>query len=293
MAWRSTQDIIDRFSLDAEPDDFESLDRELRHRVSQLHPDKNGGQFESNDDRLEFDEVKAARDFVNTLMNTSRDVVAIEQLPAILNALQLAQSNQPNGQDRHLRTEVRNENRQDLHSRYTAPRVGSGVFAAITGALFTFSGSLADHPVLGALESSYEVQLGLLALSGYSAIFFGLTWYFEQRAEAKVDFLLSEQGMQIVFKELVLNLRNETDSLRFSRRRVARIVSGYCGGSKSVGRLSMLFGRQGVKPSTVDRIVELHVSEWEARGAIHKVETPSVERLYDVNRQAIESEHDF
>lgn len=293
MTWKSTQDVIDRFGLDAKPDDFEKLDRELRLKVSQLHPDKNGGQFESSEDRREYDEVKAARDFVSNLMSTSQDVVPIAQLPAIFGALQLAQVNQPNGQARHLRTEVRNENRQDLHSRYTAPRLGSGVFAAITGALFTFSGSLSDHPVLGALESSYEMQLGLLILSGYSVIFFGLTWFFEQRAEAKVDFLLSDQGMQIVFKELVQSIKKETCSLRFSRGRVAKIVSQYCSGSKPVGKLPMLFGRQRVKPSTIDRIVELHVSEWEARGAINKVETPSIERLYDVNQQAIESESDF
>ncbi|MEC8525039.1 MAG: hypothetical protein VXZ24_12450 [Pseudomonadota bacterium] len=293
MAWRSTQEIVDRFGLEAAPNDFESLNRELRQRLTDLHPDKTGGHFETEDHKLEYDEVRTARDFVSTLENASQNVVTIEQLPALLNALQIAQASQQHGQDRQLRAEVRDENRRELHSRYTAPRVGSGVFAALTGALFTFSGALADHPVLGNLADNYHIQLGLLALSGYSAVFFGLTWYFEQRAEARVDFLLSEQGMQIVFDDLVQDLMQGSGSLRFSRRRVAEIVSRYCGGRETARGLPMLLGRQGVKPATIDRIVQLHVSEWESRGAIKQVDVPSVERIYDLNQQVVDSRDTF
>lgn len=293
MAWRSTQEIVDRFGLEAAPNDFESLNRELRQRLTDLHPDKTGGHFETEDHKLEYDDVRTARDFVTTLENSTQNVVAIEQLPALLNALQAAQANQPKGQDRELRAEVRDENRRELHSRYTAPRVGSGVLAAITGALFTFSGSLTDHPILGNLADNYQIQLVLLTLSGYSALFFGLTWYFEQRAEARVDFLLSEHGMQIVFDELVHDLTQDNGTLRFSRSRVAEIVSKYCGVRERVSALPMLFGRQGVKPSTIDRIVQLHVSEWESRGAINQVEVPSVERIYDLNQQVADSRGAF
>ncbi|MEH6491313.1 hypothetical protein [Halopseudomonas sp.] len=293
MAWRSTQEIVDRFGLEAAPNDFESLNRELRQRLTDLHPDKTGGHFETEDHKIEYDEVRTARDFVSTLENASQNVVTIEQLPALLNALQIAQASQQHGQDRQLRAEVRDENRRELHSRYTAPRVGSGVFAALTGALFTFSGALADHPVLGNLADNYYIQLGLLALSGYSAVFFGLTWYFEQRAEARVDFLLSEQGMQIVFDDLVQDLMQGSGSLRFSRRRVAEIVSRYCDGRETARGLPMLLGRQGVKPATIDRIVQLHVSEWESRGAIKQVDVPSVERIYDLNQQVVDSRDSF
>jgi len=293
MAWSSTQEIVDYFGLEAPPDDYEAIDQELRARISDLHPDKGGGEFDSADQKIEYDDVKTARDFVSTLKHSSRNLVPMHQLPALLNAMQLAQNTQTQGNDRQLRAEVRDENRQDLHSRYVAPRVGSGVFGAITGALFMFSESLADHPVLGSLTASYEMQVVLLALSGYSAIFFGLTWYFEQRAEAKIDFLLSEQGIQLLFDELVRDLRNDGDHLQFSTRRLAKIVSKYCSARRSIGPLPVFFGRQRVKPSTIDRIVQLHLSEWESRGVIREMEAPSVDRVYNVDAEVTNSSESF
>lgn len=293
MAWSSTQEIVDYFGLEAAPDDYEALSQELRARISDFHPDKSGGEFVSSDRKTEYDHIKTARDFVSNRERSSKDLVAIDQLPALLNAMQLAQNAQAQGNDRQIRAEVRDENRQDLHSRYVAPRVGSGVFAAITGALFTFSESLADHPVLGTLTATYEMQLGLLALSGYSAIFFGLTWYFEQRAEARIDFLLSEQGMELVFDDLVRDLRNKGDHLQFSTRRVATIVSEYCGVRRSGGPFPVLLGRQRVKPSTIDRIVQLHISEWESRGVIREREAPSVDRVYTVDSEVANARERF
>lgn len=287
MVWSSTQEIVDHFGLEAPPDDYEAIDRELRARISELHPDKSGGEFNSADRIIEYDDVKTARDFVSTLKHSSRNLVAIHQLPALLNAMQLAQNTQTQGNDRQLRAEVRDENRKDLHSRYVAPRVGSGVFGAITGALFMFSESLADHPVLGSLTANYEMQVVLLALSVYSAFFFGLTWYFEQRAEAKIDFLLSEEGIQLLFEELVPDLRYEGGHFQFSTRKFASIVSKYCSARRSVGSLPVFFGRQRVKPSTIDRIVQLHLSEWESRGVIRKREAPSVDRVYIVDADII------
>jgi hypothetical protein len=289
MAWRSTREIVDHLGLESSPDDFESLSRELHERLAELHPDKTGGQFDSEECEREYQEVRAARDFVRAQDSTNRDVVPVDQLPALLNALKVAQNSQSNSEDREIRAEVRDENRKDLHARYTAPRVGSGVFAGITGALFTFSESLADHPVLGELAGSYLMQLSLVVLSAYSAIFFGLTWYFEQRAEARVDFMLSEEGMQMVFDELVRRPELEAGGRRFSRRTVARIVSSYCGSRSRSGALPIMIGRQRVKPSTIDRIVQLHVSEWENRGVIREVEQPSVERLYELDQQVARS----
>lgn len=127
MAWRSAQEIVDYFGLEAAPDDYGALERELRARISKVHPDKSGGEFDSTDRKSEYDDIKTARDFVSTLDHSSRNLVAIDQLPALLNAMQLAQNAQTQGNDRQLRAEVCDENRQDLHSRYVTPRVGSGV----------------------------------------------------------------------------------------------------------------------------------------------------------------------
>lgn len=281
MAWTSTEDIKMEMQLKSSSDDFAGLKRELRLKLAELHPDKNGGAFISTEDEEQFNKVAAAYDFVNLASQESKSLVPITQLPAIIKAVREAQTAPVQSQISHLRTECREESRFNSHRRYALPRIGSGVFAAVCASLFTFSSSLAQHPVLGFIAKSNIFQYTLLALAAYAGLFFLLTWVRERKEEALIDFLMSEEGRRRVFDRIFDHTRQRT----FSIRNVMDIIQEHFGSRHYyswIGSIAtVFFARPNIQSSLAEKIAQMHLLELEKRGAIHRVEIPSMDSLYE------------
>lgn len=298
MTWTSTEQIVKALRLVSQPDDFDGLKRELRTKLAELHPDKNGGAFSSPEDEGRYNGVSSAYEFVNLATRESTALIPVTQLPAIIKAVRDAQLAPTQLQVGQLRAECREESRLDTHNRYALPRIGSGVFAAICASLFTFSGSLAEHPVLGTLAKSTTFQVSLLVLAGYAGMFFLLTWVRERREDALADYLMSEKARREIFDQILRNTHTVSEDAtprQFSVRNVMYVMEERWGGryhhhSPLYMFRSLFLGNRGVKPALIEKIAQIHLLELEKRGAIHRVETPSMDSLYEFDKQLKTSE---
>lgn len=297
MTWTSIEQIVKDLGLDSRPDDYDGLKRELRTKLAELHPDKNGGAFSSSEDEGRYNRVSSAYEFVNLACHESTALIPVTQLPAIIKAVRDAQLAPTQLQVGQLRAECREESRLDTHNRYALPRIGSGVFAAVCASLFTFSGSLAEHPVLGILAKKMTFQLSLLGLAAYTGMFFLLTWVRERKEDALADYLMSEKARREIFDQVLHNTHAVSKGAtprQFSIRNVMDVIEERWGGRRHYHSspifLSVFFGNRGVKPSLIEKIAQIHLLELEKRGAIHRIETPSMDSIYEFDKQLKTSE---
>ena len=297
MTWTSIEQIVRGLRLDSRFDDYDGLKRELRIKIAELHPDKKGGEFSSSEDEGRYNSALSAYEFVNLLCHESTALVSVTQLPAIIKAVRDAQLGSTQQQVGQLRAECREENRLDAHNRYALPRISSGVFAAVCASLFTFSGSLAEHPLLGILAKNMIFQISLLVLAFYAGIFFLLTWVQERKEDALADYLMSEKARRKIFDQVLHKTRvlsEDVSSQQFTIRDVMDVVDTQWTGhrhykSSSIFK-SVLFGNRGVKPSLIEKITLIHLLELEKRGAIHQIEAPSMDSIYEFDNNLKTSE---
>lgn len=296
MTWISTKQIIEDLGLKSKPDDYDGLKRELRTKLAEIHPDKNGGAFSSLEDEELYNQISSAYEFVNLTCRESTALIPVTQLPAIIKAVKDAQLAPTEHQVGQLRAECREESRLDTHNRYALPRIGSGVFAAICASLFTFSGSLAKHPVLGSLAQNMTVQVLLLVMAAYAGIFFLMTWIRERKEEELIDYLMSETARREIFHHIMFHIHhadgNDSTSRQFSIRDVMEVIEERWGGRRRYSSspfifLSVFLGSRGIKPSLIEKIAQIHLLEMEKRGAIHRIEAPSMDLVYEFDDKLI------
>jgi ribosomal protein S25 len=298
MNWRSTEDVIRSLKLSSDSKDFNALKRELRTRLAEVHPDKNGGQFADEATEAEYNKISAAYEFITHASDDAHALIPVTQLPAIIKAVREAQVAPTQTQINSLKAECRTESRAMAHDRHLLPKIGSGVFAAICAFLFTFSGSLADHPLLGMYAKNPMVQIGLLVVAASSGFFFIMTWSRERREEAKVEWLMSDQGRRDIFDKLLREARDPMSGRRkgqFTARQVVDAImekSGLHYRSSVSIMASFLFSRRGLSISVAEKITEVHLLELEKRGAIRRVEDPSIEAVYEFEDKVIKSATD-
>lgn len=285
MAWTSTDDIVKELKLNSSSDDFNGLKSELRLKLAELHPDKKGGSFTSSDDEEKYNKVAAAYDFVNLSSQGSKALIPITQLPAIIKAVRDAQLAPTQSQVSQLRTECREESRFDARNRHTLPRIGSGVFAAICTFLFTFSSSLSEHPLLGFIAKNMVIQMTMVVLAAYAGIFFLLTWVRERKEEGLTDFIMSENGRREIFNNVLMVAGHK----KFSVRNVMKTIQELFGSRRSDSPFhiftSVFFAQPTVKSSIAEKIAQMHLLELEKRGAVHRVEVPSIDALFEFDEE--------
>lgn len=291
MQWTTTDDIVQELDLESAPDNLDTLKKELRIRLATLHPDKSGGSFSSKENEAEYNRVASAYEFVTQASRESHALIPITQLPAIIKAVRDAQLTPAESHISQLHTECRSEMRSQATTRYVLPRIGSGMFAAICVFLFTFSTSFAEHPILGKVGQSLDAQMLLLFLAACSGLFFVLTWVRERNEQAQVELLMSEKGRRDIVRRLLEHVSDPTDPEappRFTLRNVVDMIQGESGRRRFSPALlvhELLFGEPHITASVAEKIAQMHVLELEKRNAIHRVEDPSIDSVYQFDER--------
>jgi hypothetical protein len=142
MRWTSTSEMIKDLNLQLDSSDEIAIKSEIRKELSQIHPDKNNGQFNSDSDKERFNKLTLALDFLEEEKKESQALISTNQPTAIVQAI--TNSLAPTTEERlnRKRDECRSIHKAAVKSRYFFPRLGSGVFAAFCGLLITFAEQL-------------------------------------------------------------------------------------------------------------------------------------------------------
>lgn len=276
MIWKSIEQVALYFQFDDVKDDPERLRRAIKGKMKEVHPDPNGDKFENKSTKELWHQLQSAKEFVDEQAKSTQ-LIPISQIATLVESLSGSGSYPIEARVTNLKAEARVESR----SRNLIPRIGSGVFAAISGFLFTFSSSAKDHPLLGELIGSTIVQVFLLVMAFYSSVFFMLTWRRENLLEEKVGFLSSEEGVRETLIKLLKSRKKQKQPRRFSLRDLTYEISGNRHGKSSPS--SLLLGDGSISASTADKIAGVQVDRLLKRGLIVELPQNSLEREFEVS----------
>jgi hypothetical protein len=159
-------DPVKRLGLDADPNDRANVVRALKERVKELHPDRTGGKFESEEAKCAFLEAQTTLATVE-----AAETMALMPLREITSLGEgLAKSVVPLGvlQEEILRMQRTREIRERARAHHYSFKITSGTLLAISSGIFAFMGALKDNPLLGRLPGFPGIDV-VLFLSGSTA----------------------------------------------------------------------------------------------------------------------------
>jgi hypothetical protein len=138
MPWASLADIVYEFELKSSPDDSDGIRRELLQRLANVHPDKTGteGTFSSDQQREVFLKLQSAVEFLDRVQNQSKQVVPLNQIPAIIEAA--VRSVTPTTAAEVGKLDILAECRRRLRRHNAVPKITSATIAGICVILFGF-----------------------------------------------------------------------------------------------------------------------------------------------------------
>lgn len=288
--WKSLADVAGEFGVTTDASDPEVLRSELKKIMSSIHPDKNAGQFKTEEDKSRYLRAKAALEFLDVHTQVGSSLIPISQLPVLFAAFSQAITSQSPRESTVLQTTYLTDARLRIARRFALPKIGSGVFAAITGFLVTFSDKFEKNPILGPLLNSTNSQMVLLSLIAYSGMFFVMSWYRERQAESAAEYLLSESALREIFAAICRSTEPTATPQRVSSQQILEAVEdsgGYRYHREYRRSLlgSLLFGSRVDLP-TIEKATAVQIQRLVERKLLSRVDIPAVDTWYEVNRDA-------
>lgn len=255
------------------------LRQELRTIMSSLHPDKNGGDFKTDDDKVRFLKIKEAIEFLDVHSHMGSAMIPVSQLPAVISALSQALTVRSTSESSILQSNYLADSRARISRRFALPKIGSGVFATSTGFLVTFADNFEKHPILGPLLNNHTAQLSLLVLMGYSAAFFLFTWYRERAAEARSEYLLSESALSEVFEMISRHQKASSNSPRVNSQQILEAIQNLAGYRRYA---NVSFGAQVDLP-TIEKAATIQTQRLIERKLLTRIDVPSIDTWYEIH----------
>lgn len=277
--WTSLEQVVADFGIAPNLSDYESVRSELRKITAALHPDKNGGSFASESDKARFLRAQSAIEFLDAVGNPASAMIPVAQLPAIVSAVAQALTVRPQSDVQSLHSAFLSEARSRISRHFLLPKIGSGVFAAITGFLVAFPDKFEKHPYLGPLLQERTTQLFILTLLMYSVVGFAFTWYRERVAESRAEYLMSESAMGRLFEILTQSYHHIVSS-----RQILEAVAQVAGSSLQMPPSPfLLLSRPRLDLQTLEKAASIQTQRLVERRVLAKVEVLSLDAWYKFN----------
>jgi len=287
MNWLSRADLVSELGLKSSPSDADALRSEIRTEIAELHPDHNNGVFASADDQPRYQRLVEALDYLDHPPSTA--LIPIHEVPALVAAVRQALvPQQPAHSPAQARAEFRDLARAELHQHLSLPRIGSGVFASACAFLLTVGDKLNDNPIFGGFLQTRTGSMTVAMLLLYSALFFVMTWWMEQRASAQHEWLATEGGRREIFARVLQEQERrgagaEDTAARFSFSQVVRAILVL-----SRPRLPFPFIKTRISRSAAEKLAKAHLDELEAREVVRKASTKRLDVIYEIAPEAAE-----
>lgn len=276
MAWSSISSITKEYGL-LETDSFPVIIGSLKKQLASIHPDKNGGKFNNDDEEKRYHLLREAIEFVEEQMKNDNALVLLNRLPAIIESISdaIAKKREPTSAEitSAFIVDYKERNRRQL----LLPKITSGILAGISSFLFFFAGQLNDHPVLKNLFSTNEkiIPYGTLYLSFIFGISFVMCWFMEGRSNEKVEFLMSDAGLNDFFRFLCAEMQLKDGMYTFS--------------SNKIRRSGLFENRFHIHDHTViDKLISINIQKLIERKIVKEIERPDLDRWYEIDQTIIQ-----
>lgn len=286
--WLFITDLVRDLGLKARPDDPDALRDEIRREIAAIHPDRHGGTFAKPDDQPRYQRLLEGLEFLDRPPSTA--LVPIQDIPALVAAIKQALGPPEKTQTPlEARAEFREIARTELHQRLFLPRIGSGVFAAMCAFLFSVGEKFKEDPLVGLWVQSRTGKLMIFMSMLYSALFFAMTWWMEQTASARAEWLATEDGRRHLCAKLLhevpphLSSPEDPKAFCFSFSDLVRVIRG-----QARHGLPLPFLPRGLSGAAAEKLARAHLDELEARGVVQRLPGKRLDVLYKMDTDAAE-----
>jgi len=275
------------------PKSMEALRRDIRTELSELHPDRNGGDFASTEYRDRYNELSVALAGIDGDTGTTA-LVPVEtvapMVAAILDALHSSGQLDTQTTSSAARVaSIRAEAKDEAAYRFQLSRYTSGVVGMLASAIWIFPtmvGAFGNQDASTVLEASLLAPMFAHALFEpisfgiglYSWMFFALTWFMEQNDRSRIDWVTTDSARGALMRRAIsfARLRGEHDTITKADLRNA-VGSRF----RPIFALRAL-GVRDVSASFLDRVVGHHINELTAQGALTPSEEASLSPRYTI-----------
>ena len=201
--------IVELFELRVDPINTETVKKELRQKMADLHPDRNGGNFLSKEDEENYYKLKNAYDGLGneSLIPIGNEEI-LHELQALRGSLELVLVAQRLEFEAASKPQTKEDIKKEALGKYTPKKRGSAISASICLGIITLSKILDEFKIFP-LNHVLTWVLGILfCFSGFSYIIF---WLREEQAAWFTDWLTSEHGLnKILYYQFLLHNKLST-----------------------------------------------------------------------------------
>ncbi len=285
--------------MSAAPESMETLRKEIRTELRDLHPDRNDGDFadkEASERFAQLSRVLAELDSDGAATALVPVATVAPMVSAIIDALGRVGQFQPHGASSAAqRQAIRLEARDEACHRFRLSRLGSGFIAAFVSALWvlpTVTAAWGNDNVSAAIEASIVAPLFAYSLfepitfsiALYAWMFFALTWFMEQNDLTRIDWITTDECRGLLLKRAVLAARQRGDVDTITRADLRDAL----GHGLKPSFILRLFGARDVSDSFLDRVVSQHTQELTAQRVLTPAEEASLSPRYVVAESVLQ-----
>jgi len=292
------ESMAESLGIEPVPEDLDSLRKQIRWEIGQLHPDRNQGEFVDEASRDRFQELSNALVALDSDAGTSLVPLSsvAPMVSAIIEALHpAAGSDSRETIARRRREAIRDEAREEARQRFRLSRIGSGTLAAVVtglGLLPGFVEATGSGSARAALDALFVAPLFESSLfepvsfgvALYAWLFFGLTWFMEQNDLERIDRVLTEAFRGRLVQAAVLSARQRGDAESVTRADMRNAIDRRL----RPAFILRLLGARDVAPSFLDRVVEFHVGELVDQGVLQPAGTAELSPRYTIASEVAE-----
>lgn len=173
MKFNTLDEVAKHFNI--ESTDVDHIKKELKNLIKDIHPDKNNGEFKSEHEKIIYNKIVEAFEFLESSNTTSvvakNDIVALTKgiYEIILSKENDIYKEKIDGKVATLSNSIQ-ESIKNFHNHNSTTRVTSIVIATLITALWMFPNFVKEHPFWGVLYYyNFEfsvIWVILLILSG-------------------------------------------------------------------------------------------------------------------------------
>lgn len=297
MEWKSLQEIKDFFKIKDDKIELKEIREELLSSLTQIHPDKNGGDFKSGWQQEQYYKIKDAIEFIDSLINKSTSLITVDNVTDIIKVVTQALKADNEKPVEKKESELKENFNREIRRVYGPIKIGSGSIAAICTGLLTFSKNLNENPVLAPLYNIPFIHTILFIILFLSAIWYVDSWINERKADRKKEWLFSEEGKLVSLSRLLRSsYTKEKDNKKIfglldyifvlRERKFVYHKNKIIRYGKKI--ITKFLDRVNISLSMAEDIAHFHIIDFERRGILKKSNLKSIELYYEIEIELCE-----
>ena len=206
------------------------LKKEVKAKIKEIHPDKNNGEFKTEEEKQNYQKLKSALDF----LNSSTELVTREEITSLTKIIKdLALVKDEKRQESVLSDKI-DSKIKSFKSALLFPKITSTSIAGLLSIIWLFPKTVSEHQVLSRLLNTSDqvfttFWLFTLGLSAYLWFFLN---FLERRYKQRINTLKLETTQNFLFNEFIRYKSYNVESvkngfLRFSKEELIEFISNY------------------------------------------------------------------